>query len=689
VVEGKNLSLATQNLTMKKYLIAVLLAGLAFVQSCKNKPAPETTTEEVENPFTWKTEQFADLKIIRYQVPGWDSLTLRQKKLVYYLTQAGLAGRDMKWDQNYRHNLPIRAALEHIYQNYNGDKNSEDWKKFVIYTKRVWFSGGIHHHYSNLKFETGFSEDYFRQLLKDTGHSLSDEVIKAIFDPAIDAKKVNLDPSKDLVASSAVNFYGPGLTEKEVDAYYVSIINRADTTPVEYGLNSRLVKGPDSKITEEVYKVGGLYGPALEKVNYWLGKAVEVAENPKQAEALKLLIEFYKTGDLEKWSEYNIAWASTTEGDVDYIHGFIEVYNDPKGYKGSYESIVQIKDFDASARMKVMQDNAQWFEDNSTIMAQHKKKEVKGITYNVVNVAGESGDASPVTPIGVNLPNANWIRQTHGSKSVSLGNITYAYEMAAGDGLLDEFCYSEEEKARAKEHGALAGKLHTAMHEVIGHASGQINPGVGTPKETLKNYASTLEEARADLVGLYYAMDNKLVETKLVESLEVGKAAYDNYIRNGMMLQLRRLKAGEDVEEAHMRNRQLVAAWAYEKGMADSVIQKKVKDGKTYFVINDYNKLRTLFGELLKEIQRITSEGDYRSGRALVEGYGVKVDKDLHAEVLKRAERLNDAPYGGFINPKLVPVTNDKGEITDIKLVYPKNFTEQMLEYSKEFSFLK
>lgn len=669
---------------MTKHRILLFLAVSMFLGSCSEKKS-STDADTGNKPFVWKTEQFADLKLIRYQVPSWDSLSLRQKKLVYYLTQAGLAGRDMIWAQNYRHNLSIRAALEHILTSYKGEKTA-DWEKFVTYTKRVWFSNGIHHHYSNQKFEPGFPETYFRTLLKETGYQLEEEVIRAMFDPAVDSKKVNLDASSDLVAGSAVNFYGPGLTQKEVEAYYAANKSQAK---IETGLNSRLVRGTDGKIREEVYKVGGLFGPALEKVNYWLSKAVEVAENQQQADALKLLIEYYNTGDLEKWAQYNIAWVKATEGDIDYIQGFVEVYNDPLSYKGTYESIVQIKDFEASRQMKVMQDNAQWFEDNSPILPEHKKKNVVGITYNVVNVAGESGDASPSTPIGVNLPNANWIRQEHGSKSVSLGNIIYAYEMAGGQGLVDEFAYTPAEKERAKKYAALAGKLHTAMHEVIGHASGQINPGIGTPKETLRSFSSALEEARADLVGLYYALDPKLVEWKLVESAEVGKAEYDSYIRNGLMLQLRRLKEGEDIEEAHMRNRQLVAAWAFEKGQAEKVIEKKVENGKTYFVINDYEKLRQLFGQLLKEIQRITSEGDYLAGKNLIEKYAVKVDPALHKEVLERSAKLNDAPYGGFINPKLVPVIDANGEITDVRITYPEDFSQQMLEYSKEYGFLK
>ena len=677
-----------QNLFMKKhFLSAVVIAALITGCTAPTEQAEDKGTETSKD-FQWQTDQFADLKIVRYQVPGWEKLTLEQKKLAYYLTQAGLAGRDIIYDQNYRHNLKIRKALEHIIANYSGDRESANWKNLEIYAKRVWFSNGIHHHYSGNKLEPGITEAYFRELLSTTNHQLSDEAITAIFDPVVDNKKVNLDPSKDLVLGSAVNFYDPTITEKEAEQYYKSIIDPSNKRPVEYGLNTKLVRNEEGKVVGEPYKVGGLYGAALEKVVYWLDKAAGVAENEEQAKALRVLIEYYQTGDLEKWSEYNIIWSQATEGDIDYIQGFVEVYNDPLGYKGSYEGIVQIKDFDASARMEVLSANAQWFEDQSTILPEHKKENVVGVTYKVVNVAGESGDASPSTPIGVNLPNSRWIRAEHGSKSVSLGNIIAAYEKAGGGGMLEEFCWSQEEIDRAKKHSTLAGKMHTAMHEVIGHASGQLEEGVGTPKETLKNYASALEEGRADLVGLYYILDPKLIELGLVESLEIGKCEYDSYIRNGMMLQLRRLKMGDDVEEAHMRNRQMIATWAYEKGKEANIIERKEKDGKTYFVINDYEKLRGLFGELLKEIQRIISTGDYAAGKAMIENYAVKVDPAIHKEVLARSEKLNIAPYGGFINPSYEVVKDEAGNITDIKVVYPNNFVDQMLDYGKNYSYL-
>jgi len=681
---------------MKKLHLLIypfLISGMTL-QACGGEGTPteqvsqSDTTASDDDQFEYFAEQFADLKIIRYQIPGWDKLTAKQKEYVYYLYEAGLAGRDIIWDQNYRHNIAIRKALETIITNYSGDKTSEDWNNFMIYAKRVFFSNGIHHHYSMAKITPNFTQEYFSTLLEESrGSALNEEALKAMFDPSFDAKKVNLDPDKGLVKGSAVNFYSPDLTEAEVDAYYAKVIDKNDPEPISYGLNSMLMRNSQGEIEEFVYKSGGLYGSAIDKIIYWLEKASGVIENQPQADALKILIEYFRTGDLKKWDEYNIAWVGATEGDIDYIQGFVEVYNDPKGYTGSYESIIEINDFDASERMKMLMDNVQWFEDNSSIMDEHKKKNVVGVTYKVVNTAGEAGDASPSTPIGVNLPNANWIRSKHGSKSVSLGNIVHAYDKSGGKGFAEEFIRTEELRARSKEYSTLAGKLHTALHEVVGHASGQLNPGVGTPKETLKSYASTLEEGRADLVALYFLLDPKMVELGLMPSLEVGKAEYDSYIRNGMMLQLRRLEPGEVIEEAHMRNRQMVAAWCYEKGMADKVIEKKVIDGKTYFEVNDYEKLRGLFGELLREIQRIKSEGDYNAGRALVENYGVQVDADLHAEVLKRAEKLNSAPYGGFINPKLVPVM-EGGKMVDVKVEYPSDFLEQMLDYGANHSFL-
>ncbi|MCB0661819.1 MAG: dihydrofolate reductase [Saprospiraceae bacterium] len=665
------------------WLLAIVLVGFSVGCSNQEKPEPETTAEE---EFVWSPESFADKKIIRYQVPGFEKLSLQQKKLVYYLVQSGLAGRDIIYDQLYRHNLKVRKALEHVLENYNGDKSTDDWKNLERYAKNVFFSNGIHHHYSSDKFNPDFSREYFEGLLKETGHELSDEVLTAMFDPAVDNKRTNFDPSKGLVKGSSVNFYDPDITEAEVDAFY-SAIQKSDEA-IEYGLNSKLVRGENGQLMEKSWSVNGMYGAALKEVVSWLEKAVGVAENEAQANALKLLIEYYNTGDLNKWKEFNVAWVQATEGDIDYIHGFVEVYNDPKGYKGSFENIIQIKDFDASARMEKVAASAQWFEDNSPIMDQHKRAEATGVSYKVVSVAGESGDASPSTPIGVNLPNSNPLRVKYGSKSVSLGNIITAYANADGPGLLQEFALNDEQIKRAQDHGQLAGKIHTALHEVIGHASGQLEPGVPQPATTLKSYSSPLEEARADLVALYFIMDSTLVEMGLMESLEVGKAEYESYLRNGLMLQLRRIEPGKNIEQAHMRNRQMVSNWVLEKGKADNVVEMIQKDGKTYIQINDYMKLRDLFGQLLREVQRIKSQGDYEAGKNLIETYGVQVNQDIHKEVLSRSEKLNIPPYGGFINPKYVPVTDDNGEITDIKLEYPDDFLQQMLDYGKNHSFL-
>ena len=664
---------------MKRNLHIILFLVIGIL-SCSS-PIKEGSS------FNFFSEQFADLKVLRYQIPGFDELSLNQKKLVYYLTEAGLEGRDIMYDQNYRHNLSIRRALENIYINYEGDRNSESWKNFEIYLKRLWFSNGIHHHYSNDKFDPNFSSEYLNELLTSTKTNLNEEAFNVIFNDQ-DAKKVNRDASKGLVIGSAVNFYGEDITEADVDGFYSKLKSPDPDKPLSFGLNSKLIK-EDGILKEEIYKVGGMYSNSLERIIFWLEKARGVAENENQATAFDLLIKYYKTGDLKTWDDYNIAWVETVEGDVDYINGFIEVYNDPKGYRGSYESVVQIKDFEMSRKMSAISNEAQWFEDNSTIMDAHKKKSVVGISYNTVNVAGESGDASPSTPIGINLPNANWIRAEHGSKSISLGNILYAYGNAGSSGRLEEFAYSTEEVELEKKYGKDADNLHTSLHEVIGHASGQIVKGVGTPKETLKSYASSLEEARADLVGLYFIPDKKMEELGIAQSAkDMGRTSYDGYIRNGLMTQLIRIKLGDDVEQSHMRNRQMVSKWVYENGLKDNVIEKVVEDEKTYFVINDYNKLRELFGELLREIQRIKSEGDYEAGKNLIENYGVKIDQDIHQEVLARNEKFTSAPYSGFINPELIPVYNDSNEIIDIRVVQPESFADQMIDYAKKYTTL-
>ena len=665
---------------------AALILTACGQTSVKTDENNSDNEEEKMEKFEYLSEQFSDIKIIRYKIGGFDELTVQQKELVYYLYQVSLSGRDIIYDQNYKYNLVIRKALENVVSNYKGDKESEDWKNLMVYTKRVWFSNGIHHHYSTAKLKPECSKEFFNKVLAETNTTLENGIVEIMFDNVSDMKRVNLDPEKDLIAGSANNFYGEGITQAEVEAFYAAKINKEDKEPISWGLNSTLVKDTDGNLVEQVWKVGGKYSASIEQMVFWLKKAATVAESEDQKKGFELLIKYYETGDLKIWDEYNILWAKTTGDVIDYINGFIEVYGDAMGYRATYESVIQIKDFEASARMKVLQDNVQWFEDNSSIAGEHKKEKVVGVTYKVINVAVESGDASPSTPIGVNLPNANWIRAKHGSKSVSLGNIVEAYSLAGGKSMLKEFCYSDEEFERTEKYGKLASKLHTALHEVVGHASGKLNEGVGTPKETLKSYASTLEEGRADLVALYYLLDPKLIEYGLMESLDVGKAEYDSYIRNGLMAQLRRLDLGDEIEEAHMRNRQLVAGWVYEKGQAENIIEKKVKEGKTYFVINDYDKLQILFGDLLKEIQRIKSEGDYEAGMALVENYGVKVDPVIHQEVLDRSAKLNIPPYGGFINPKLVKVEKD-GKIIDIKVEYPNDFTKQMMEYGKEYSF--
>jgi dipeptidyl-peptidase-3 len=675
--------------TMRKSIYALLaLPLLAACGGHHEGEGQQTADSLAADTFRWEAEQFADVRVLRYQIPGWDQLSLQQKQLCYYLNMAGLAGRDIMWDQNYRHNLRIRRALERILRDYKGERAGTDWEAFLVYAKQVFFSNGIHHHYSNDKHMPGFGRAYFEGLLAQSGADLPKEVVDVIFDPAIDAKKVSLDADKDLVLASAVNFYGEDVNQREVEQFYAPMEAKGGDEPLSFGLNSRLVRGRNGKLEEQVYKVDGLYGPALAESVKWLEKAAGVAENPEQKKAIELLVRYYRTGDLKTWDDFNVAWVKDTRSTVDFILGFVEVYNDPMGKRGSYEACIEVNDPVATKNMEVIMKNAQWFEDNSPLLPQHKKKNVVGITYRFINTVGEAGDAAPSTPVGVNLPNANWIRAKHGSKSVSLGNISEAYEKSSGSSSLEVFCHDAEEIERAKVHGGLAGKLHTALHEVVGHASGQLEPGVGETDATLKNYASTLEEGRADLVALYYMMDPKMVDLGVMPSMEVGKAEYDSYIRNGLMVQLRRIKPGKDIEEAHMRNRQWVSAWAYQKGKADSVIVKVVRNGETYYDIRDYEKLRIHFGELLREVQRIKSQGDYAAGKALVETYGVKVDQALLAEVLKRAERIKTAPYAGFIQPEMEPVLDAAGNITDVKVSYPSDFIGQMLRYAEKHSFL-
>jgi len=669
---------------MKKIALALLALPMLF--ACGGANEETTAVPQADTTFQWEVDQFEDLRILRYRIPGWDMIPLQQKKLAYYLTMSGLAGRDIMWDQNYRHNLRIRRALESVVAARGEGDTGTEWDAFMTYAKQVWFANGIHHHYSNAKFTPTFSRPWFEERLAQVGHNLPAEVLEAMFDPTIDAIKVSQDAERDLVLASAINFYGEDVSQKEVELYYQGMGKARDPQPLSYGINSKVVRGADGKVTEAVWKVGGHYGAALEKVVYWLELAKGVALNPQQEKAIGLLIDFYTTGDLKTWDEFNVAWVEDTSSDIDFIHGFVEVYNDPLGMKGSYEVIVQMKDPEASATMSVLMDYAGWFEENSPIRTEHKRADVVGITYNFINVVGEAGDASPSTPVGVNLPNADWIRAKHGSKSVSLGNISEAYEKASGGEMMKEFAWDDAERERATAHGSLAGKLHTALHEVIGHASGVLEPGVSP--DVLKNYASPLEEARADLVALYYIMDPKMQEIGLVSTPDVAKAEYESYLRNGLMLQLRRLKLGDDVQQAHMRNRQMVSKWVLEKGAPEGIVELAMRDGKHYVRINDHEKLRGLFGELLREVQRIKSQGDYEAGKALIETYGVKVDQAIHAEVLKRSENVKSAPYSGFVNPNLEPLLDAEGNITDIKVVQPKGFVEQMLDYGKRFSFL-
>lgn len=680
---------------MKYFFKFFTVCCLLGIWSSCNKPSETQNTSNEDFSFT--SERFADIQILRYKIEGFDKLTPQQKELAYYLYEAGLAGRDIIWDQHYAFNLAIRKTLDLILQHYKGDKNDKNYQNFLVYAKRVYFSNGIHHHYDNYKIIPECPQSFFETLIqsipdnelpKDFGDrkSFTKFILKQIYDPSIAPFKIIQDPKQDLVKNSAVHFY-EGLTQKEVEDYYAKLIDPKNPRPISYGLNSKLVK-ENGKIVEKVWKIGGMYSLALEKVVYWLEKAVSVAENETQKQALQKLIEYYQTGDLKKFDEYNILWVKDTSSVIDCINGFIEVYNDPMGYRGSFESVVSMKDFEATKRIAAIAKEAQYFEDNSPILPEHKKKNVTGISAKVITVIGEAGDASPSTPIGINLPNSDWIRKEHGSKSVNLGNIVDAYDnSSAGNGMLEEFCFNQEEIDRAKKYAVLSDKLHTDMHEVIGHASGQLEPGVDIPAKTLKNYASTLEEARADLVALFFIYDNKLVDMGVMPNLEVGKAEYDKYIRNGLMTQLVRIKLGNQIEEAHMRNRQLVAAWVYEKGKKDNVIEKVIKDGKTYFVIRDYAKLRGLFGELLREIQRIKSKGDYEAGKNLVETYGVKIDQQIHKEVLERYQKLNIPPYRGFINPRLVPI-KDGEKIKDVKVEYPSDFLQQMLEYNKNYGFL-
>ena len=664
----------------------ITIAGMAAaISSCGST---ETTTDNAaENKeFKYLVDEFADLKIMRYQVPGWDELTLKQKEYVYHLAEAAKYGRDIIWAQNCRYNLQIRKTLENILENYKGDRTTEDWAKFETYAKRVFFSNGIHHHYAEDKFFPECSQDYFHDLMAAVGIDDA-ELEYLVFDPNVFPARKATGSDVDIVAESAVNFY-EGVTRAEVDAFYAAMVDPSDKTPVSYGLNSRVVKGEDGVVREEVYKVGGLYGPALEKICAELEKAADVAENQTQKDYIADLVAYYRSGDLKLWDEYNIKWVNDTLGTVDFVNGFVEDYNDPLGRKATWEGLVNFKDYEASRRTELISENAQWFEDNSPVDSRFKKAEVKGVTAKVINVATLAGDCYPAAPIGINLPNADWIRREHGSKSVTIANLTAAYSKAAQESpknMLGEFAWSEEEIALEKKYGEVTNDLHTDLHECLGHGSGQLLPG--TSPNALGEYSSALEETRADLFGLYYLADPKLVELGILPDMEAYKAQYSSYIRNGIFTQFTRIELGKKNTEAHMQNRKLIADWCYEKGKAANVIEKKVRDGKTYFVVNDHEALRGLFGDLLAEIQRIKSEGDYEAGKALVETYAVNIDPELHKEVKERYAALDLRPYGGFLNPEIVPVK--KGfKVVDYKIVYNDDYVDQMLEYGRKYSTL-
>ena len=652
----------------------------------------------MEETFHYTVEQFADLQILRYRVPGFEQLSLRQKMLVYYLSRAALEGRDILFDQNGKYNLQIRKLLEAIYIHYQGDRTTADFQQFEVYLKRVWFSNGIHHHYACDKFVPGFSAEYLTDLIAsvevavlplgkgETVQDMCDKLFPVIFDPGVMPKRINQVDGEDLVLTSAANYY-EGVTQEEAEAFYAAQkAKESQTEPVMYGMNSRLVK-ENGQIQEQVWKLGGMYSAALEKIVDWLEKAKAIAENEAQHEVVRLLIDFYRTGDLHTFDAYSIAWLKDTASHIDFVNGFIESYGDPLGMKASWESIVDFKDTEATRRTEIISSQAQWFEDHSPVDVRFKKETVKGVSAKVITAAILAGDLYPSTAIGINLPNSNWIRSVHGSKSVTIGNLTEAYNRAArGNGFREEFVYSEEELKLLDTYADITDDLHTDLHECLGHGSGKLLPGVDA--DALKAYGSTIEEARADLFGLYYLADAKLVELGLVPDAEAYKAEYYSYMMNGLMTQLVRIEPGRTVEEAHMRNRQLIARWALEQGREANVVEMVVREGKTYVRVNDYMQLRALFGKLLAEVQRIKSEGDYEAARRLVEDYGVQVDSELHAEVLQRYERLHLAPYKGFVNPVYTLQTDAEGNVTDVQVSYTEGYAEQMLRYSREYSNL-
>lgn len=674
--------------------LSMMFAGCGGGQKAPEKQAEADT---VPADFKYEVDAFADLEILRYYVPGFNNLTLEQKELVYYLSMAAVEGRDILFDQNNRYNLAIRHTLEAIYGNYKGDKSSADYKEFEVYLKRVWFSNGIHHHYGEEKFLPGFSKEFFAEQVKNLpaelvpvkeGQSVDDFIkmlTPVMFDAKVMAKKVN-QSGGDLILTSANNYYGEGVTQKEVQDFYGAMKDTTDLTPISYGLNSRLVK-QDGKLVEKVWKVGGLYSPAIEKIVFWLEKAQAVAENDTQKNVISKLISYYKSGDLKTFDQYAVAWVEDLNSQVDFVNGFTEVYGDALGIKASWESIVNFKNVEATKRTEIISSNAQWFEDHSPVDKSFKKEKVKGVSAKVITVAQLGGDCYPATPIGINLPNADWIRKDHGSKSVTIENIMEAYDAAgAHTGFGKEFMWSDAEVNMIKEYGFITDVLHTDLHECLGHGSGKLLPEVDP--NALGEFSSTIEEARADLFGLYFLADAKLVELGIIPNADAYKAEYYKFMMNGLMTQLVRIEPGKDIEEAHMRNRQLIARWVYEKGKAENVVEYKIKDGKTYVVVNDYAKLRTLFGDLLAEIQRIKSEGDFNGAKAIVANYAVKVDQKLHKEVLERYKTLNMKPYKGFVNPVFQLVQDKDGKITDVKISYAEGYAEQMIRYSKEFSTL-
>lgn len=678
--------------TTAKLIFLTLITAL-IMASCKTKQTPVTSSEE----FRYEIDRFEDIRVLRYELPGFDQLPLKQKQFIYYLSEAALCGRDILWDQNFKYNLLIRKTLESIILTFEGDRENEQYDAFLTYAKRVFFANGIHHHYSNEKFVPGFSKEYFEQLILGSNPEeipdyqskspaeLAAFLAPVLFDESLYAVRADQRAGIDMITSSATNFY-EGVTQAEVEAYYASIAVKDDPRPVSYGLNTKVVK-TDGIVSEIVYRSGGMYGAAIDQIISWIEKAMEYAENDTQVKELELLIEYYRTGSLKTWDDYNVVWAGNTNPVVDYINGFIETYADPMGMKATWEAIVNYKDIEATKRTTIITGNAQWFEDNSPINPSYRKEKVTGVSASVINIAMLGGDCYPASPLGINLPNADWIRKEVGSKSVTLANITDAADKASqGSGFLEEFAENGDEIARVRKYGTIAGALHTDMHECLGHASGKLAPG--TDPNALKNYASPLEEVRADLFALYYLADPKLIELQLLADEDAGKAAYDSYIRNGLITQLVRIRPGRQIEQAHMRCRASIARWVFEKGEPENVIEMVDRDGKVYVKINDYAKLRTLFGDMLAEVQRIKSEGDFEAGKNLIENYGIKVDPDLHAGILERYATLNLAPYTGFVNPMLTPVLNSKGNITDITVEYIDDFMGQMIFYGRNYSFL-